>query len=172
MLMKSEVQKGVLVRGWRWEGWVVGVGSLLFFDMKPINPPLGNWGAASKARTKLGTQFKEAPAFCNGIAFESECSSLLLLAVTQNSTLGSGCSQLGGAGAPGEPQKVSLFFLAQCKLMSLGSAHLTTPGGFTEKHLCNLCIQSPVTQDHCQGQGVRTGRPWGLSPGVGGPGWG
>ena len=37
--------------------------SLLFFDMKPINPPLGNWGAASKARTKLGTQFKEAPAF-------------------------------------------------------------------------------------------------------------
>ena len=62
---------------------------------------------------------------CNGIAFESECSSLLLLAVTQNSILGSGCSQLGGAGAPGEPQKVSLFFLAQCKLMSLGSAHLT-----------------------------------------------
>ena len=35
----------------------------LFFDMKLINPPLGNWGAASKARTKLGTQFKEAPAF-------------------------------------------------------------------------------------------------------------
>ena len=62
---------------------------------------------------------------CNGIAFESECSSLLLLAVTQNSTLGSGSSQLGGAGSPGKPQKVSVFVLAQSKLMSLGSAHLT-----------------------------------------------